>query len=152
MIKKLIASVIALILVTTGTVNADYERGEGGWVKGYGGNEFDGRNVFNFVVSEDIKWSLGVVKWDDGQIDAGIISVDDYPFHCTPDFVALVDGARKDLSFTVSSVDREGIHFADDKAIMELTNKHNKIVLRDKVDCIPGILQFNTQGHLDLSW
>ena len=152
MIWKFIVLVIALVLVTAGTGNADLERGEGAWLKGYGGNEFDGRSVYNVVVSEDLKWSLGVIKWDDGQIDTDIKRVKNYPVHCTPDFQALVDGDRKDLSFTVSSVDRARILFADGKAIMELADKHDKILLRDKEDCIDGIIRFNTQGSLDLSW
>lgn len=146
MIKKLIASAITLVLVTTGTGNAE-------WLKEYTTNEFDGKGIFNMVISEDREWAFTLTKWDDGTFRSTLTKqVNDYPRRCTPDFEVLVDEMRKDSNFIVARVVRSSIYFFNGKAIKELADKHDKILFRDKEDCIDGILRFNTEGNSDFSW
>lgn len=158
MIWKLIVSAIALVLVTAGTASAE-------WIKWYGGNEFDGKNVVNGVSAKSKRWKLRITKWEDGTVQSKLVKYprqNDYSHYvkrgCTPDFEVLVDGKRKDSSFTVARTAFDPkfqssiYYFANSKSVMKLADKHNKIVLRDKKYCIDGIIRFNTQGSLDLSW
>ena len=140
------ASALAL---TAGTASPE------NWNKDYGGNEFDGRSVVNFIMSEDSEWALVLVKWDDGTNQAYLIARDSFSIFCMgkPNFEVLANGVRiGSHGFTVYDVDGAIVNFRNVEEVIRLADKYDKIILRDAEGCIDGIIRFDTSGSPDFSW